>query len=54
MLAFITSRILQAVPVVLVVGSIAYATFVFVGGPVTMRSRGWGWSGRCGVFGWGR
>ena len=32
--AFILSRILQAVPVLLVVGLIAYAMFAFVGDPV--------------------
>ena len=36
MFAFIISRILQAVPVVLVVGFIAYAMFAFVGDPVTI------------------
>ena len=36
MLAFIVSRVLQAVPVVLVVGFIAYAMFAFVGDPVTI------------------
>ena len=36
MFAFIVSRILQAVPVVLVVGFIAYAMFAFVGDPVTI------------------
>ena len=36
MLAFIVSRILQAIPVVLVVGFIAYAMFAFVGDPVTI------------------
>ena len=36
MLAFVVSRILQAIPVVLVVGFIAYAMFAFVGDPVTI------------------
>jgi len=36
MFAFILSRILQAIPVLLVVGFIAYAMFVFVGDPVTI------------------
>ena len=36
MLAFIVSRILQAVPVLLVVGFIAFAMFAFVGDPVTI------------------
>lgn len=36
MFAFVVSRILQAVPVVLVVGLIAYAMFAFVGDPVTI------------------
>lgn len=36
MLAFVVSRILQAVPVVLVVGLISYAMFAFVGDPVTI------------------
>ena len=36
MLAFIVSRILQAVPVILVVGLIAFAMFAFVGDPVTI------------------
>ena len=36
MLAFVVSRVLQAVPVVLVVGLIAYAMFAFVGDPVTV------------------
>ncbi len=36
MFAFIVSRILQAIPVVLVVGLIAYAMFAFVGDPVTI------------------
>lgn len=36
MLAFILSRILQAIPVVLVVGFISYAMFAFVGDPVTI------------------
>ena len=35
MFAFVVSRILQAVPVLLVVGLIAYAMFAFVGDPVT-------------------
>jgi len=33
--AFVVSRVLQAIPVVLVVGLIAYAMFAFVGNPVT-------------------
>jgi len=33
--AFIVSRVLQAIPVVLVVGLIAFAMFAFVGNPVT-------------------
>ena len=36
MLAFIASRILQAIPVILVVGLIAFAMFAFVGNPVTI------------------
>ena len=36
MFAFIVSRILQAIPVLLVVGFIAYAMFAFVGDPVTI------------------
>ena len=36
MLVFIISRILQAVPVLLVVGLIAFAMFAFVGDPVTV------------------
>ena len=36
MFAFVVSRVLQAVPVVLVVGLIAYAMFAFVGDPVTV------------------
>ncbi len=36
MLAFIISRILQAIPVMLVVGFLAYALFAFVGDPVTI------------------
>src|SRR4051794_18257657 len=36
MLAFIVSRILQAIPVMLVVGFLAYALFAFVGDPVTI------------------
>jgi peptide/nickel transport system permease protein len=36
MLAFILSRILQAVPVLLVVGFIAYAMFAFIGDPVVI------------------
>lgn len=36
MLAFILTRIAQAVPVVLVVGLIAYAMFAYVGDPVTI------------------
>jgi peptide/nickel transport system permease protein len=35
-LAFIISRILQAIPVMLVVGFLAYALFTFVGDPVTI------------------
>jgi peptide/nickel transport system permease protein len=35
-LAFIVSRILQAIPVMLVVGFLAYALFTFVGDPVTI------------------
>jgi peptide/nickel transport system permease protein len=35
-LAFIISRILQAIPVMLVVGFLAYALFAFVGDPVTI------------------
>ncbi len=35
MFAFIVSRVLQAIPVVLVVGLIAFAMFAFVGDPVT-------------------
>ncbi len=35
MFAFVVSRVLQAIPVVLVVGLIAYAMFAFVGNPVT-------------------
>ncbi len=35
MFAFIVSRVLQAIPVVLVVGLIAFAMFAFVGNPVT-------------------
>jgi peptide/nickel transport system permease protein len=34
--AFIVSRILQAIPVMLVVGFLAYALFTFVGDPVTI------------------
>jgi hypothetical protein len=33
MFAFIISRILQAIPVMLVVGFLAYALFTFVGDP---------------------
>ena len=36
MLAFIISRVLQAIPVMLVVGFLAYALFTFVGDPVTI------------------
>ena len=36
MFAFIVSRVLQAIPVVLVVGFIAFAMFAFVGDPVTI------------------
>jgi peptide/nickel transport system permease protein len=36
MVAFILSRLLQAIPVLLVVGFIAYAMFAFVGDPVTI------------------
>ena len=36
MFAFIVSRILQAIPVLLVVGLIAYAMFAFVGDPVSI------------------
>ncbi|MCW3474130.1 ABC transporter permease [Limobrevibacterium gyesilva] len=36
MFAFITSRILQAIPVLLVVGFIAFALFAYVGDPVTI------------------
>ncbi len=36
MFAFIISRLLQAIPVLLVVGFIAYAMFAFVGDPVTI------------------
>ena len=36
MFAFVVSRVLQAVPVVLAVGLIAYAMFAFVGDPVTV------------------
>lgn len=36
MIAFITARMLQAVPVILVVGLIAYAMFAYVGDPVTI------------------
>jgi peptide/nickel transport system permease protein len=35
-LAFIISRVLQAIPVMLVVGLLAYALFTFVGDPVTI------------------
>jgi len=35
-IAFVVSRILQAIPVVLVVGLIAYAMFAYVGDPVTI------------------
>ena len=34
--AFIISRLLQAIPVLLVVGFIAFTMFAFVGDPVTM------------------
>ena len=36
MIAFILARIVQAVPVVLIVGLIAYATFAYVSDPVTI------------------
>jgi peptide/nickel transport system permease protein len=36
MIAFVISRILQAIPVVLVVGLIAFAMFAYVGDPVTI------------------
>ena len=36
MAAFIISRLLQAIPVLLIVGLIAYAMFAFVGDPVTV------------------
>ena len=36
MLAFVISRILQAIPVLLVVGFIAFAMFAYVGDPVTI------------------
>ena len=36
MIAFIVSRVLQAIPVLLVVGFIAFAMFKFVGDPVTI------------------
>ena len=36
MVAFIISRILQAIPVLLAVGFIAFAMFAFVGDPVTI------------------
>jgi peptide/nickel transport system permease protein len=36
MLAFIVSRVLQAIPVLLIVGLIAFAMFKFVGDPVTI------------------
>ena len=36
MLAFILSRILQAVPVLLVVGFIAFAMFAYIGDPITI------------------
>ncbi|MBV9785098.1 MAG: ABC transporter permease, partial [Acidisphaera sp.] len=36
MLAFIISRLLQALPVILVVGFISFAMFAFLGDPVTM------------------
>ncbi len=36
MFAFVLSRILQAIPVLLVVGFIAFAMFAFVGDPVTI------------------
>ena len=36
MFAFIVSRVLQAIPVLLVVGLIAFAMFAFVGDPVTI------------------
>ena len=36
MVAFVISRLLQAIPVLLVVGFISYAMFAFVGDPVTI------------------
>ena len=36
MFAFIISRLLQAIPVLLVVGFISFAMFAFVGDPVTI------------------
>ena len=36
MLVFVAARVLQAIPVLLVVGFIAFAMFAFVGDPVTM------------------
>src|SRR3954468_18268337 len=36
MFAFILSRLLQAIPVLLIVGLIAFAMFKFVGDPVTI------------------
>src|SRR5579875_1816637 len=35
MISFVTSRILQAIPVLLIVGLIAFAMFAYVGDPVT-------------------
>ena len=36
MFAFIVSRILQAIPVLLIVGFISFAMFAFVGDPITI------------------
>jgi len=36
MFSFIVSRILQAIPVLLIVGFISFAMFAFVGDPVTI------------------
>ncbi|HEY8288187.1 MAG TPA: ABC transporter permease, partial [Acetobacteraceae bacterium] len=36
MFAFIASRILQAIPVLLIVGLISFALFAYVGDPVTV------------------
>src|ERR1700722_15724893 len=36
MLAFIVSRILQAIPVLLVIGFVSFAMFAYVGDPVTI------------------